>query len=284
MSLTKFNESVTNHQSLPDKPTLSSAELKTLWDKAGVDIKNYLNQILTEEIDSKISEFQTKINNNTSLINNNTSSINNMLNNVYPVGSIYMSVNNTNPSTIFGGTWVAWGAGKVPVGVNANETEFNSVEKTGGAKTHTLTTQQIPSHAHTFHGNAHSHSLNNHTHSIPKLYGNADFVDLKGKVWNMAVQSSSTGLSANGICNLIGEEGRVGYAEKTKDGGLNYEDTVEINTSHNHTVSTNSSTTGQASGNTGNATQTGYNDNTGGGQAHNNLQPYITCYMWKRTA
>ena len=100
MSLTKFNESVTNHQSLPDKPTLSSAELKTLWDKAGVDIKNYLNQILTEEIDSKISEYQTKIDNNTSLINNNTSSINNMLNTVYPVGSIYMSINNTNPSTI----------------------------------------------------------------------------------------------------------------------------------------------------------------------------------------
>ena len=285
MSLTKFNESVTNHQSLPDKPTISSAELKTLWDKAGVDIKNYLNQILTEEIDSKISEFQTKIDNNTSLINNNTSSINNMLNTVYPVGSIYMSINNTNPSTIFGGTWVSWGAGKVPVGVNANETEFNSVEKTGGAKTHTLTTQQIPSHTHTFHGNSHSHSLNNHTHSIPKLYGNADFVDLKGNVWNTAVQSKSIGLSANGICEPIGGgTGSAGYATNSQDVAINWTDTFEINASHNHPVTTNASTTGQASGNTGNATQTGYNDNTGSGQAHNNLQPYITCYMWKRTA
>lgn len=277
MSLTKFNKSVTNHQSLPDKPTLSSAELKALWDKAGVDIKDYLNQILTEEIDSKISDFQTEI-------NNNTSSINNMLNTVYPVGSIYMSVNNTNPSTIFGGTWVAWGAGKVPVGVNTSETEFNSVEKTGGAKTHTLTTEQIPSHTHTFHGNAHSHSLNNHTHSIPQLSGWTDYIDLRGRVWNMAVQSSGSPVDTNGVFGRVDDGGKVGYAEKTKDGGLGYSDTVEINVGHSHVVSTNSSITGQSSENTGNATQTGYNDNTGGGQAHNNLQPYITCYMWKRTA
>lgn len=285
MSLTKFSESVTNHQSLPDKPTLSSAELKTLWDKAGVDIKNYLNQILTEEIDSKISEFQTKIDNNTSLINNNTSSINNMLNTVYPVGSIYMSINNTNPSTIFGGTWVSWGAGKVPVGVNASETEFNSVEKTGGAKTHTLTTQQIPSHTHTFHGNAHNHSLNNHTHSIPQLSGNTSTKELEGSIWNLAVQSESTGVSADGIFGRsIDPQSKIGYATNSRYSSVPYTDKFYINATHNHTVSTNSSTTGQASGNTENATQTGYNDNTGGGQAHNNLQPYITCYMWKRTA
>lgn len=43
---------------------------------------------------------------------------------IYPVGSIYMSVKNTNPSTYFGGTWVAWGTGRVPIGVNANDTNF----------------------------------------------------------------------------------------------------------------------------------------------------------------
>lgn len=204
---------------------------------------------------------------------------------IYPIGSIYMSVNNTNPSTIFGGTWVSWGAGKVPVGVNASETEFNSVEKTGGAKTHTLTTQEIPSHTHIFHGNAHNHSLNNHTHSIPSLSGYTDWKDLKGAIWNMAVQSSSIGLNANGICNPIGGgSGNAGYATNSQGVGINWTDNVEINAGHSHSVTTNASTTGQASGNTGNATQSGYNDNTGGGQAHNNLQPYITCYMWKRTA
>ena len=55
---------------------------------------------------------------------------------IYPVGSIYMSVNNVNPSTLFGGTWVAWGAGRVPVGVDTAQTEFDTVEETGGSKNH----------------------------------------------------------------------------------------------------------------------------------------------------
>lgn len=56
---------------------------------------------------------------------------------LYPVGSIYMSATLTTPqevAAIFGGTWEAWGSGRVPVGVNASETEFNTVEKTGGSK------------------------------------------------------------------------------------------------------------------------------------------------------
>ncbi len=54
----------------------------------------------------------------------------------YPVGSIYISIKNTNPGTLFGGTWVAWGTGRVPVGINTSDTDFNSVEKTGGVKEH----------------------------------------------------------------------------------------------------------------------------------------------------
>lgn len=53
---------------------------------------------------------------------------------IFPVGSIYMSVNNTNPSNSFGGTWVLWGQGRVPIGVDTSQSEFNSVEKTGGTK------------------------------------------------------------------------------------------------------------------------------------------------------
>lgn len=49
---------------------------------------------------------------------------------IYPVGSIYMSVNKVNPSALFGGTWAPWGAGKVPVCVDENDTDFNEVEKT----------------------------------------------------------------------------------------------------------------------------------------------------------
>ncbi len=57
---------------------------------------------------------------------------------IYPIGSIYMSVSDTNPTELFGGTWVPWGTGRVPVGVNASDDDFSTVEKTGGSKTQTL--------------------------------------------------------------------------------------------------------------------------------------------------
>jgi len=64
----------------------------------------------------------------------------------YPVGSIYMNAAvATNPATLLGfGTWVAFGAGKVPVGIDASDTDFNTVEETGGTKD-----AIIPTHNHT---------------------------------------------------------------------------------------------------------------------------------------
>lgn len=68
---------------------------------------------------------------------------------VYPVGSIYTSIVATNPGTVFGvGTWVAFGAGRVLVGLDSGDTDFDTVEETGGAKTHTLTAAQMPAHVH----------------------------------------------------------------------------------------------------------------------------------------
>ena len=52
----------------------------------------------------------------------------------WPIGSIFISVVNTNPSKWFGGTWVSFGAGRVLVGVDASQSEFNAVNKTGGSK------------------------------------------------------------------------------------------------------------------------------------------------------
>ena len=51
-----------------------------------------------------------------------------------PIGSIYFSTSNTNPSTYFGGTWERFAKGRVIVGVDENQTEFNTVNKTGGSK------------------------------------------------------------------------------------------------------------------------------------------------------
>ncbi len=68
----------------------------------------------------------------------------------YPVGSVYMNASDsTNPASLLGfGTWVAFGAGRVPVGIDSGDTDFDTAEETGGAKTHTLDITEMPSHRH----------------------------------------------------------------------------------------------------------------------------------------
>ena len=130
----------------------------------------------------------------------------------YPVGSIYISVNATNPGTIFGGTWEAWGAGRVPVGVNPNDGDFNAPNKTGGAKTVTLTEAQMPSHSHS------------------------------GRFLNAWTASG------HGSGNW--------FASSAYHWGSN-QDYNDI---------------------------PGVTNSVGGGKPHQNMPPYITCYMYKRTA
>ena len=129
--------------------------------------------------------------------------------NAYPVGSLYMNATNaTNPGTLLGfGTWAAFGEGRVLIGIDSSDTDFDTAEETGGSKTHTLTESQIPSHRH---------------------------------------QVGSTDSSA-------GFGGAAGNQEFVQNFGSGIG--TPCNTSF-----------------------------TGGGSAHNNVQPYIVVYMWKRTA
>ena len=87
---------------------------------------------------------------------------------IYPVGSIYINAAvTTNPATLLGfGTWTAFGSGRMMVGYNAADSDFDALQETGGAKTHTLTTAELPSHTHAFNldssengGSFHAHSL-----------------------------------------------------------------------------------------------------------------------------
>lgn len=119
----------------------------------------------------------------------------------YPVGSIYMSVNSTSPNSLFGGTWERFANGRCLVGVNESDADFSSAQKTGGEKTHKLTTDEMPQHRH-------------------------------------SMQYSTTSGSQILLRNQSGNA--ASYSQYT-----------------------------------------GY---VGGGEAHNNLQPYITVYMWRRTA
>ena len=130
----------------------------------------------------------------------------------YPVGSIYFSVDSANPSTKFGGTWEAWGKGRVPVCVDTEDVNFNSVEKTGGESTVTLTESQMPSHQHGF------------TDGAKAIVYESPVLMATGQDFQAFRAPTSGTLGVTGTTN------------------------------------------------------------TGGGDSHNNLQPYITCYMWKRTA
>jgi len=65
---------------------------------------------------------------------------------IYPVGSIYMSVNGTNPSTLFGGTWEQL---KYRFLLGCGDTYQNGT--TGGEATHKLTTEELASHSHSYY-------------------------------------------------------------------------------------------------------------------------------------
>lgn len=123
---------------------------------------------------------------------------------IYPVGSVYTNAGvSTSPATLLGfGTWERFGNGRVLVGVDEAQTEFDTIGDTGGEKTHQLTVNEMPSHFH--------------------------------ERGSSSGQGSSTARLSRG--------------------------------------------TGANDGNVRTA------DPAGGDQPHNNLQPYITVYMWKRIA
>lgn len=144
---------------------------------------------------------------------------------IYPVGSIYMSAKEGNPALLFGGTWVAWGAGRVPVGFNGSDGNFNSSEKTGGSKTINI---------------QHNHGLSNARAAV----GRADS--------SLSTMSYTSG----GNPHNVYFDREFSYYGGISSGSKHATDTSLIY------------------GNT----------NNGGSTAASVLQPYIVCYMWKRTA
>ncbi len=102
---------------------------------------------------------------------------------IYPVGSIYMSVNGTDPSLLFGGVWSRISEGRTLVGFNQLDNDFNLVGKIGGEKVHKLTIDEMPSHRHSMsmsnqgngvidycHQNANSKTSYNDKYKYPTDY------------------------------------------------------------------------------------------------------------------
>ena len=139
-----------------------------------------------------------------------------ILDQIYPVGSIYLTLSENNPASMFGGTWQAFGQGRMLVGAGT-DTDDNGVEATfeandsGGEYVHTLTADEIP---------AHSHGIN----------------------WNQSsFEATGFGLEAGGAFT----DRAIVLVDAPRAGGTNA---------------------------------------AGGGQAHDNMPPYLAVYMWLRTA
>ncbi len=224
---------------------------------------------------------------------------------IYPIGAVYTSVDSTSPETLFGGTWAAFAAGRTVVGIDSTDTDFDTVEEEIGTKEETLTEAQMPSHTHI--QNAHSHSIDHDhaavtsgtqsaSHSHATNIGSVTSSSAGGtwhSIWWGQERPISLSSGSKGVGNIYSSSGyRTGYAS-----GSVYQYAMNAKAAATHAHATNPPSTSSGSqsvshthsvnlpafsGTSGSTTAT--NQSTGGGEAHNNIQPSIVVYMWKRTA
>ena len=192
-----------------------------------------------------------------------------VLNKIYPVGSIYMSVNSTSPATLFGGTWQRI-SGRFLFAAN-DSVEAHKAGKTGGSISVTLTTANLPSHNHSV--GAHSHGLNNHTHSWSGTTNETGNHNHYADEFGAKMQRS-------GYDNSFYKSGEKVAFYYQRSTGSDATVNTSMSGNHKHTIS---GTTGASSGSTANSTA--FNSgSTGSGTAHENMPPFLAVYVWKRTA
>lgn len=172
---------------------------------------------------------------------------------IYKVGAIYMSVDSTSPATLFGGTWVAL-EGRMLIGADSTY----AAGTTGGSKTTTLATANLPAHAHTVpqhgHGNNISYSVNSSgaiTNGISGGNHNHTFTEIKSK-------ASSKYLD---------------YGSSAGDGSSNTGGTGAHShnlPNHTHTLTKSGGVSDCAAFDT---------QNTGSGSAFDTISPYLAVYM-----
>lgn len=186
----------------------------------------------------------------------------------FPVGAVFIAVVSTNPATLLGyGTWAAFGAGRVLVGLNSGDTDFDTVEEVGGAKTVAAAgTNSAPA----FTGNAFT-SIINHTHPVTDPGHNHTQNSHTHVITSQTATTGSATSYEHGTLDTSSAE-----AEATEVTGA----TTAVNNS-----TTTGITTGNPSGGVASITPTGSVAAPAfTGSATSVVQPYIVCYFWKRTA
>lgn len=161
-----------------------------------------------------------------------------IINLIYPVGSIYISMNNVNPEQFFGGKWEQL-KDRFLLGSGMNY-EIGSI---GGEANHILTQKEMPTHNHS----ASCSENGSHTHSVYST-----------DTWSSNAVGLQHGTKAAGVAGIDQWGGNESYNVNQAHG----EQILGNSENHSHTVTIN---------------------NSGNGEAHNNMPPYLVVSIWKRT-
>jgi hypothetical protein len=214
----------------------------------------------------------------------------------FPVGSVFIGVVPTNPGTLLGyGTWAAFGAGRVLVGLDSGDTDFDTAEETGGSKTgtpsgsvgSTFTGSALSSHSHgtgTLAASAHSgtavadHAA--HTHTVTSNVAVGDHAaNTTGQASAGSTQRGST-TSTLTLANHTHSTPALTHSvtnNQVTSGNPSATLTHSVTQPADHTLS---GATESVSG----GTPAGSVASTFTGSAMSIVQPYVTVYFWKRTA
>ena len=188
-----------------------------------------------------------------------------------------MSVNPTSPAELFGGTWEPLDQGRVLIGAGTS----HPAGETGGEETHKLTTNEMPSHNHTMNS-AGSHYHSGSTYDAGSHSHSKGDMNIVGTLhwWKVFSRKNDQGYTRSGALDYIDGAGRytsgqegdsitVGFKLNAKDG---WTGNTSSSGTHSHSLDISSAGSHQHT-----------IDNTGGNGSHNNMQPYLSVYMWKRT-
>ena len=180
----------------------------------------------------------------------------NLKNRLYPVGTVYQTFTNGNPSSLLGfGTWSLIDSAVVLVSAGTNY----PAKSTGGSYTQSLTVNNIPPHSHTVSLN----DTGSHAHTRGALNFTGAFTGRwlghnSGGTWTDAFKSTTAATGSEGATHEDGTAVRVNF-----EAGLAWSGALSWSGDHSHTVTLNS---------------------TGSGSAFSIMQPYVIAYMWRRTA